>query len=465
MYRQLGIETLDQLEAALRDGRLVSLPGFGAKTAERVAAAIAEQHKPSRFDRAVAEQAVRRIEAQLRQVAGVRDLVAAGSYRRGRETVGDLDILATAADGRRLIERLTRLDGVTTVLSKGTTRGSVRLSEGLQVDLRVVEPRSFGAALHYFTGSKAHNIAIRRLGQQRGLKVNEYGVFRGKRRVAGRTEASVFRAVGLPYLPPELRENRGEIEAAASGRLPSLIELNDIAGDLHVHTLATDGRESIEAMARAARRQGLRYIAITDHSKHLSVANGLDAAALDRQLDEIARINDRLRGITILKGIEVDILTDGSLDLPIRVLRKLDLVIGAVHSSFGLSRERQTERILRAMDHKCFSILAHPSGRLIGQREPYEVDMPRIIEHARERGCFLEINSQPLRLDLNDTYARLARDEGVPLAITSDAHGAGDFALLALGVAQARRGWLEKKDVLNSLDVRRLRTLLATTMR
>ncbi|MGD2064794.1 MAG: PHP domain-containing protein, partial [Nitrospirota bacterium] len=305
---------------------------------------------------------------------------------------------------------------------------------------------------------------IRRLGQQRGLKINEYGVFQGDSLIAGSTEASVFQAVGLPFIPPELRENRGEIDAARDGRLPDLIELADLRGDLHSHTTATDGRAGLKQMALAARRRGHQYLAITDHSRHLTVARGLDRRRLLQQREEIDRINREIRGITLLAGIEVDILEDGRLDLPDEVLAGLDLVVGAVHTHFHLSRDKQTERILRAMDQRCFSILAHPSGRLLGERDPYDVDMARIIDHARQRGCFLELNGQPVRLDLTVTYCRMARQQGVLVAINSDAHDEHALDNLRLGIQQARRGWLEKDDVLNTRPLPELRRLLKRTM-
>jgi DNA polymerase (family 10) len=293
--------------------------------------------------------------------------------------------------------------------------------------VRLVEKSSFGAALQYFTGSKDHNIAIRRLGQQRGLKINEYGVFRSEKQVAGKTEESVYKAVELPYIPPELRENRGEIEAARKERLPELVELKDLKGDLHTHTRASDGRNSLEEMALAAQEYGLKYIAVTEHSDRLKVAGGLDPPQLMKQIDEIECLNDKLKGIRILKGLEVEILEDGSLDLPDAVLARLDLVVGTVHSYFNLSLEKQTGRILRAMDHRYFSMLAHPTGRLIDEREPYQVDMTRIIRKAKDRGCFLELNSNPRRLDLYDIYCQAARAEGVLVSINSDAHSVNDF--------------------------------------
>jgi DNA polymerase (family 10) len=334
----------------------------------------------------------------------------------------------------------------------------------MQVDLRVIAEESYGAALHYFTGSKAHNIAIRQIAQKRGLKINEYGVYRGKTRIAGESEESVYRAVGLPYIPPELRENRGEIEMARSGPLPQLVELSDLRGDLHVHTKATDGHNTLREMALAAKSHGWEYIAITDHSRRITVARGLDPLRLVRQCVEIDALNEELEGITLLKGIEVDILEDGNLDLPDHVLAKLDLVLGAVHSKFELSRARQTNRILRAMNHPHFTILAHPTGRLIQQRAAYDVDMPRIIREAGRRGCFLELNSQPERLDLFDTYCRMAKEEGVLISINSDAHSTFQFDNLRFGMGQARRGWLEKQHVLNARPLSELRTLINRTM-
>jgi DNA polymerase (family 10) len=465
LYQDLHIKTLKQLENAARRGRLSALPGFGAKTEQRILDAVgAHRSLEKRFLRNVARQYAEPLVQYLQAVAGVNDVVVAGSYRRGKETVGDLDILVTAKANSPVMQKFVAYDEVVEIVSKGTTRATVFLRNGLQVDVRVVEQVSFGAALHYFTGSKAHNIQVRRLGQQRGLKINEYGVFKGEQSIAGKTEDSVFKAVGLPFIPPELREGRGEIEAAKAKKLPNLIMREDLQGDLHVHTRATDGNASIEEMALAAKQAGLKYLAITDHSQHLTVAHGLDRKRLQQQIEEIDKLNSKLAGITILKGIEVDILEDGSLDLPDSILSKLDLVIGAVHSKFRLSRKKQTTRILRAMDSRYFSILAHPSSRLLDEREPCELDMPRIIEAARERGCYLELNSQPQRLDLIDTYCQLAKEQGVLISINSDSHSTNGFGLLKGGIYQARRGWLEKHDVLNTCSLRELRKLLKATM-
>jgi len=466
LYQELGIQDLAALEQAAREGRLRTLPGFGAKTEAKILETIASHRKKKRrFLRSTAMHYAEPLADYLRADPGAAEVVVAGSYRRGRETVGDLDILVTTGGpGEAIMDRFVAYDEVTEVVSKGSTRSTVILRCGLQVDLRVVEAASFGAALHYFTGSKAHNIEVRRLGQHAGLKINEYGVFEGERQIAGRTEQSVFKSVGLPWIPPELREARGEIDAARLHELPELIELKDLKGSLHNHTTASDGHATVHEMARGAQGRGLRYLTITEHSRSLTVAKGLDPDRLLAQMDEIDHLNGRLKGLTLLKGIEVDILEDGSLDLPDGVLRRLDLVVGAVHSHFGLSRTRQTERILRAMDHRYFSILAHPTGRLLLERDPYEVDLERIIEHARQRGCFLELNAQPSRLDLTDVYCRMARGEGVLVAINSDAHSVDDLDNLQFGISQARRGWLEPRDVLNTRPLNALRPLLRQTM-
>jgi DNA polymerase (family 10) len=465
LYHDLHIKSAKQLESAAKRGRIRELPGFGARTEQRILEAVAaERSSEKRFLHSTARRYAEPLLAYLRALSGVKEAVVAGSYRRGKETVGDLDILVTAGAKSSVMQRFVEYDEVSDVVSQGSTRATVFLRSGLQVDLRVVAQQSFGGALHYFTGSKAHNIQVRRLGQQRGLKINEYGVFQGEERVGGNTEASVFKAVGLPLIPPELREGGDEIEAARKGQLPKLITREDLQGDLHMHSQATDGNATIEEMARAAQQAGLKYIAITDHSRHLSVAHGLDEKRLAAQIEHIEALNQKLSGITILKGIEVDILEDGRLDLPDSMLSQLDLVIGAVHSQFRLSRARQTRRILRAMEAKYFTLLAHPSGRLLGSRPAYELDMAAVIAAARERGCYLELNSQPQRLDLTDSHCRLARERGVLISINSDGHRSGDFELLQGGISQARRGWLEKGDVLNTRPLAALRKLLRATM-
>jgi DNA polymerase (family 10) len=462
LHEALDIDTLPQLLEAARKGKIRDLPGFGAKTEAHIVEAVqARLGQAKRFKLAVAAQYAQPLAAYLRGAKGAREVVIAGSYRRMKETVGDIDILVTAAAGAPVMERFVKYPEVREVLSKGDTRASVLLTCGLQVDLRAVPPESFGAALHYFTGSKAHNIAIRRLAQDRGLKLNEYGVFKGETRVAGETEESVFASVDLPWIPPELREDRGEIEAARRGELPRLVERGDLRGDLHLHTKASDGRSSLREMALAAKARGLDYIAVTEHSQRETQAHGLDSARLLKQLGEIDRLNAELKGITILKGTEVDILEDGSLDFPDSVLAKLDVVVAAVHARFNLPRAQQTARILKALDNPYVSILAHPSGRLIDEREPYEVDMQAVIRRAKARGIALELNAHPDRLDLDDIAARMAKEEGARVAINSDAHSVHDFENLAFGVGQARRGWLEARDVLNARPLAEVRKLLA----
>lgn len=465
LYHDLDVQTVEQLYSAARDGRICALPGFGEKMELKILQAIeAHTDQTGRFKLAVAAQYAEALRIFLKAAPGVKQVTVAGSYRRMRETVADLDIVVAATPDNAVMRNFPTYDEIAEILAAGPTRASVILKCGMQVDLRVVAEESYGAALHYFTGSKAHNIAIRQIAQKRGLKINEYGVYRGKTRIAGESEESVYRAVGLPYIPPELRENRGEIEMARKGPLPQLVELSDLRGDLHVHTKATDGHNTLREMALAAKSHGWEYIAITDHSRRITVARGLDPLRLVRQCVEIDALNEELEGITLLKGIEVDILEDGNLDLPDHVLAKLDLVLGAVHSKFELSRARQTNRILRAMNHPHFTILAHPTGRLIQQRAAYDVDMPRIIREAGRRGCFLELNSQPERLDLFDTYCRMAKEEGVLISINSDAHSTFQFDNLRFGIGQARRGWLEKQNVLNARPLSELRTLINRTM-
>ena len=448
------IDSLEDLRRAARAGRLPKLPGFGEKTAQRISdAAQAQLGATRRFKLAVAAQYAAPL---AKHVGGV----VAGSFRRMRDTVGDIDILVASDEPDKPTKRFVAYPEVRDVLAHGATRSSVRLASGLQADLRVVPKESYGAALHYFTGSKAHNIAVRKLGIARGLKVNEYGVWRGEKRIAGATEESVYAAVGLPYIEPELRENQGELEAARAGKLPRLVELADLRGDLHAHTNATDGHASARDMALAAKAAGLQYLAITDHSRRLAMARGLDVRRLEKQMVEIDELNGEHSGITLLKGIEVDILEDGTLDLPDSVLGKLDVVVAAVHGGFRLSRARQTARILATLDNPCVHILAHPSGRLIGEREPYDVDMLAVVRKAKARGVALELNAHPDRLDLNEVHCRMAKDEGVLVAIGSDAHGVDGFDVLRYGVGQARRGWLEKKDVLNARPLAELRRWL-----
>jgi DNA polymerase (family 10) len=464
LYHKLNIATLDGLKKAAAAGRLRELEGFGAKTEQSLLEELGRtkvtERGPERFKLAVAEQIVMPLFNDLKKVPGVEDIVIAGSFRRRAETVGDVDILAAAEKSSAVMDRFVHYDDVQKVLAEGATKSMVVLRGGLQVDLRVVPKVSFGAALHYFTGSKAHNIAVRTMGVKKKLKINEYGVFRGARRIAGRTEEEVYKQVGLPYIEPELREDRGELEAAAQKELPHLITLKDIRGDLHAHTKETDGRYSAADMAEAARKRGYDYLAITDHSKHVTVARGMDAKRLAAEIRMIDKLNAKLRGITLLKSIELDILVDGSLDLPDAILKELDLVVCSVHYNFRLPKEKQTERVIRALDNRFVNIFCHPSGRLINERPAYEIDLEKVMKAAVERGCFLELNGHPDRLDLNDVDCKMAKDMGLKLAVSTDAHGIDDLDLMRFGIGQARRGWLEPEDVINTRGLKELRKLL-----
>jgi DNA polymerase (family 10) len=461
LYDRLHIRTLEKLRRAARSGRIRELKGFGEKTEQKILAAL---EKPivtqKRFKLPVAEEEAQALIAYLKPSVGKGGITVAGSYRRRRETVGDLDIVATARKTNVVGDRLIAYENVAEVLAHGTTRTTIVLRSGIQVDLRVVPAHSYGAALLYFTGSKAHNIALRSLANERGWKLNEYGLFDGDHRVAGATEAEIYKKLGLAFVPPELREDRGEVELARKHQLPDLVDLGDIRGDLHAHTDWSDGTASIAAMAAAAKERGYEYLAVTDHSQRVTVAHGLDAARLSRQIGEIERLNEKLDGFTLLKGTEVDILADGRLDLPDRILSRLDIVVAAVHYKFDLSRAAQTERIIRAMDNRYVTVIAHPTGRLIGEREPYDIDIDRLVSAAKERGRFLEINAEPDRLDLDDVHAKTAKAMGVKLAISTDAHATNTLAYMRFGVDQARRGWIEANDVINTRSLSQLRKLI-----
>jgi DNA polymerase (family 10) len=465
LHRKLGISDLDGLKKAAEEHQIQKVEGFGEKTEQMILEALEQvkgRGEKERVKLVVAEQIANDYVDYLKKEKGVKDIDVAGSYRRRRETVGDLDILVTCKKGSKVMDHFAEYEDVAKVVSKGTTRSSVVLRSGLHVDLRVVPEVSYGAALHYFTGSKDHNVAVRGLGVKRGLKINEYGVFRGKeeKRVAGSTEEEVYKQVNLPYIEPELRENWGEIEAAQKGKLPKLITIKDIRGDLHVHTKETDGRQSLEEMVQGARDRGYEYVAITDHSKRVTMARGLDAKRLAKQVEAIDKLNGKTRGITILKGIELDILEDGSLDLPDDILKELDLTVCSVHYNRNLSRKRMTERIIKAMDNPHFNIFSHPSGRLIGERKAYEVDLEEVMKAARERGCFLELNAHPDRLDLDDHNCKMAKDMGLMVVIATDAHNTPDLDFMRFGVYQARRGWLERGEVLNTRPLKEVEKLL-----
>lgn len=460
LNRELGVTNLDELRQAALQHRIHDLRGFGLKTEQAVLTGIEGMAKEGRRvllaeARPYAESLVRHLKA----APGVRRVEAAGSYRRRRETVGDLDILAVCAGSAAVMDRLARYDGVARVVARGTTKMTVLLKNGLQVDLRVVPEESFGAALQYFTGSKEHSIEVRGRAVGLELKLNEYGVFRGARRVAGRTEEEVYRAVGLPWIPPELREGRGEVELAAAGRLPELIELSDIRGDLHMHTTLTDGRDDLEEMVRAAKARGYEYIAITEHSKRVAMARGLDADALRRHWAQIDRLASKIPGITVLKGIEVDILDDGSLDLPDEVLREGDWIVASLHYGQRQPREQITRRLVTAIKNPVVSAIGHPTGRLIGKRPPYDVDLEQVLKAASDCGCALELDGQADRLDLDDSHLIAAKARGVLIVVDSDAHSVNELANMENGVFQARRGGLTAADVVNTRPLAEVRAL------
>ena len=457
LYDKLKVRTLDDLRRAIKTGRLHELRGFGPTIEKKLAGALEKPMAIKRFKLAVAEAEAEALVGFLRDGGRV---VVAGSYRRRRDTVGDLDILVTTKQGPAVGTKLTRYENVAEVLAHGPTRTTVVLRSGLQVDVRAVPEQSYGAALLYFTGSKAHNIALRSLANERDWKLNEYGLFSGKRRIAGATEEEVYKKLGLTYIPPELREDRGEIALAKANKLPHLVTVADMRGDLHVHSDWTDGTASIEAMAAAAQACGYEYMALTDHSRRVAMAHGLDPARVSRQIREVDKLNAKLKGFTILKGIEVDILKDGRLDLPDSILSRLDVVVASVHSFFDLAREAQTDRVVRAMENRHVSILGHPTGRLIGEREPYDIDMDHVISAAHDLGCYLEINAEPDRLDLNDIHAHAAKSKGVKVAVSTDAHSVNGFQYMRFGIDQARRGWLTADDVINTRSLAELRKLL-----
>lgn len=463
---RLGIRGIDDLQRALTEGRLTSLKGFGTGLESRLRGALADKAAsgPQRMAWPIAAEYAEPLRTYLQSLPEVARAEVAGSYRRGRDTIGDLDLLVSSRSGAAVVRALRRYEDLRELTAAGTTKASGVLRNGLQVDVRIVPARSFGTALHYFTGSRDHNIHVRRRAQERGYKLNEYGLFRGRVRVAGATEEELFAALELPWIAPELREDRGEIEAAERHALPVLVERGDLHGDLHTHTDASDGREPLEKLVAAARARRLRYLAITDHSKYIGVVAGLDAARLARQMDAIDALNATLKDLVVLKGAEVDILEDGRLALPDSILRRLDLVVISVHSQFGLSELKQTQRVLRALERPCVSILAHPTGRLLGERQPYALDFERVLKAARERPCYLEVNGQPRRLDLDEVHVRAARDQGVLLSIASDAHSGAELDFLDHGIRQARRGWLTKLDVLNARPLGELRALLRKTM-
>lgn len=455
LYQKLKIKNLKDLEKAVKARKIRKLEGFGEKSEQNILDGIEFVKKNS--GRMLLGHVWPRAQALVREFGGMKEVYnisPAGSLRRRCETIGDIDILIATSDPEKIMDRFTSMPDVIKVWGKGPTKASVRVGENFDIDLRVVPKESWGAALQYFTGSKAHNIKLRQIVIDKGLKLNEYGLFRGEKRIAGESEEEVYKALGFDCPEPEIREDTGEIELLKCGKsLPKIISYGSLRGDLQVQTNWTDGDHSIEEMAKEARRIGLEYIAITDHTKSLAMTRGSDEKKLLRQMAEIDRLNKKVSGITILKGAEVNILKDGSLDIKDEVLAKLDVVGVSVHSLFKMSRNDMTERIVRAIQNPNVDILFHPTGRLIQKREAYDVDIRRVIEEAIKTGTILEINASPLRLDLRDEHIRMGVEAGAKFVIDSDAHNTEHFKYLEFGIAQARRGWAEEKDVLNTLPL------------
>jgi DNA polymerase (family X) len=481
MWKELGITTVAEVADAAAAGQLAGLEGFGKRSEEKILAAVEKyRSREKRFRLSEADQLVRPLVEHMEADPRVKRLEVAGSYRRRKETVGDIDLLVVADEPGPVMERFTGWAQVAEVDKAGDTRGTVHLRSGLQVDLRILPEESYGAALVYFTGSKEHNVSLRRRALERGLSVSEYGVFEVLEtaekvgaadeagdgaasdgtperelgaRVAGRTEEGIYEAVGLAWIPPELRENRGEIAAAEKGELPELITLDDIRGDLQMHSTWSDGKNSIEEMLLACEGRGYEYFALTDHSKALAMTGGMDAEKLARQWKEIDGILEGRDGIRLLRGMEVDILADGSLDLEDEWLERLDLVVVSVHSRFDLPEAKQTKRILEAVGHPQVNVLAHPTGRILNERDPFAFDLDEVLDACAEHGVAVELNAHPARLDLRDTHLMRAKEKGVTVVISTDAHRVAELDLISYGVEQARRAWLEAGDVLNTLPL------------
>ena len=457
LHKEFKINNLEDLKQVVTDGRITHLPGMGEKKIENIMRGI-ELYALSKERMLLSEalNTARETIKQLKKSIDITMIEAAGSLRRGKETIGDIDILATGKKGREIIDVFVHLPLANDILAHGDTKGSMVTATGTQLDLRVVGKDSFGAALQYFTGSKSHNIRLREIAKREHLKINEYGIFSAKKKIGGKREKDIYTTLHMDWIPPELREDRGEIEAALNHTLPSLINYSDIKGDLHVHSTYSDGAHSLEEIARKAKEMGYQYIAITDHSQSLKIAKGLSEAQLREKIAEGKRINKKLSGITILIGTEVDIKSDGTLDYPDTLLKQLDLVIGAIHSGFKQKREQITKRIVTAMKNPYLHIIAHPTGRLLGEREPYDLDINQVIEMAGKTGTALEINAHTERLDLDDINCMKAKQKGVKLAIGTDAHHMDQLWMMELGVTVARRGWLEARDVLNTLPAEEL---------
>jgi len=462
LWDELGVTSVDELDGALKEDRVAALEGFGKKSAGKMARSIQDFRKhQGRFLLSEADLLIKPVIRYLEGIAGVERVAVAGSYRRRQETVGDIDLLAVCEEGRNeVMASFQAYPGAVRVEAAGDTRGRILLRSGLPVDIRIIPRESFGAALHYFSGSKEHNVAIRTLGVRKGLKINEYGVFsdggsgpEAGKKLGGEEEGDVFRAVGLPWVSPLLRENRGEVEAAREGRLPEIVALGDIRGDLQMHSTWSDGANSLKEMAEACRDRGYEYMSITDHSQAVTVAGGLKPERVREQWDEVEGVRQGVEGIHLFRSLEVDILKDGALDMPDDVLADLDLVLVSVHSFMSMSTVEMTDRVIRALEHPEVDILAHPTGRILNRRQPFGLDVEAILQAAVSFDVAVELNAHPSRLDLHDRHLRRAKELGVKVAVSTDAHSIQDLNLMSYGMDQAGRGWLEVGDVLNTLSL------------
>ncbi len=461
LYQKLKIKTLEDLEKAVKVHKLQAIPGFGTKIEEKILqsiemAMISKKRNLLGIILPVAES----MKAELLKYPAIKRVGIAGSLRRMKETIGDIDILAISTKPSKAMEAFTTLDNVESILAKGPTKSMVWLKEGTQADMRVVEEKSFGSALNYFTGSKDHNIALRRIAIGKGWKLSEYGLFKGNKQIAGRTEEDLYQKLGMRYIEPELREMTGEIEAAQRNKLPKLIDYNDIRGDLQVHSTWSDGRNSIEEMARAAKAKGYEYLCISDHVGRMKIAGSLSEKRLMQQLKEVAKVNERVKGMTLLTGAEIDIRKDGSLDISPGTLKQLDIVVASIHSSFQQTREDATKRLITAMENEYVDTIGHPTGRKILEKQPIELDLEKVFEASKRTGTYLEINSQPNRLDLSDVNVKAAVDAGCKLVISTDAHSAEELKFMRYGIATARRGWVKKVDIINALPLEKLHKIL-----
>ncbi len=458
LYEKLGVKNIDDLERVAKQGRIRRLKGFGVKTEKKILESIEfARRKQERFILGYILPEANKIVENLRPY--VSKISLAGSIRRKKETIGDMDILAVSPNPDTAMDIFVKMESVDKVLARGITKSSVRLNSGIQVDLRIVEEKSFGSALQYFTGSKEHNIELRKIAIKKGYKLNEYGLFKGEEQIAGKDEEGVYRALDLQWIPPELRENRGEIEAAMNGNLPKIVEYDDVKGDLHTHTKWSDGANTIEEVIKEAIKLGYEFVAITDHAGNLKIAGGMDEEEIKKQAKEIEELREKYN-IHILHGVEANITKEGKIDVSNNILKDLDIVIASVHSAFRMDEKEMTSRLINAMENEYVDVIGHPTGRVIMKREAIKLDMEKVLDAAKENNVFMEINAYPERLDLNDVNVKLAIEKGVKISIGTDAHTIAHMRYLELGTAVARRGWAKKEDVINTYSIKELRKIL-----